>query len=329
MSVNILLANPLGGESCQAIKTISPDIRLIDITDLARRDYRGEPEAKQQLDAVLAEADVVYGGRLPVNLLARAPKLKWIQVSSAGVDRYLTAEFKKSPVILTNASGIHATPIGEFVLTFMLMFVKQMPLSFELKQKKEWRRYSSSVLRGKTVGIVGLGSIGQEVARLAKAFGMQVIATRRSVKTMRRARNVDMLLPASWLPKLLSQSDFVVITLPLTPETNKLFGDEEFRLMKETACIINIGRGPIIDEEALVRALQNKQLAGAGLDVFSQEPLPPTSLLWDLPNVMMTPHVSGGQEEYERAANRIFCANLECFLAGKKLINVVNKELGY
>ncbi|MDD5190018.1 MAG: D-2-hydroxyacid dehydrogenase [Dehalococcoidales bacterium] len=326
----IILTNPISEISKKDIMSINPEgIDLIDVTELSRLDYRGDDHAKEQLSNILLQTDVVYGGRLPVNLLQRAPKLKWLQVTSAGVDRYLTEEFKKSPVILTNVSGIHAVPIGEFVLTFMLMCAKRIPYAYEMKQKKEWGRYAASILRDKTVGIVGLGHIGQEVARLSKAFGMNVIATRRSAKNMGTARNVDMLLPASWLNKLLTQSDFVVITLPLTDETRNLFSDGQFRLMKESAYIINIGRGPIIDEPALIRALNENQIAGAGLDVFSQEPLPASSPLWDMPNVIMTPHVSGGQEDYEKEANKIFCENLKRFLAGKRLMNVVNKKTGY
>ena len=326
----IVLTNPMPEESRHEILSVKPNsIQLIDINDLSRREYGGDTQAKAELDKILLETDVVYGGRWPVNLQQRAPHLKWLQVTSAGVDRYITNELKKSPAILTNVSGIHATPIGEFVLTFMLMFAKKMPYASEMKQKKEWSRYAASVLRGKTVGVVGLGHIGKEVARLSKTFGMQVIATRRTAKTMTKSRNVDMLLPSSWLPKLLTQSDFVVITLPLTEDTRNMFSNAQFRLMKESAYIINIGRGPIIDEPALIRALNENQIAGAGLDVFSLEPLPSTSPLWKMPNVIMTPHVSGGQEDYEKEANKIFCENLKRFLAGKRLMNVVNKKTGY
>ncbi len=326
----IVLTNLISEESKNDIMSVNPNrINLIDINELSRREYRGDAQAKADLDKILLLTDIVYGGWWPLNLLQRAPRLKWLQVTSAGVDRYVSAELKNSHVILTNVSGIHATPIGEFVLTFMLMFAKKMPYANEIKQKKQWERYSASVLRGKTVGIVGLGHIGKEVARLSKAFGMQVIAIRRSAKTMTKARNVDMLLPSSWLPKLLSQSDFVIITLPLTDETSNMFSDSQFRLMKENVYIVNIGRGPIIDEPALIRALNGNQIAGAGLDVFSQEPLPATSPLWEMPNVIMTPHVSGGHEDYEKEANKIFCENLRRFLDGKRLMNVVNKKTGY
>jgi phosphoglycerate dehydrogenase-like enzyme len=327
-TVNIIIATPVGEEARRTIESVSPKIKVTDVSDLSRRDYQGDLQAKKELDSILGEAEISYGFRIPVNLLARAPKLKWIQVTSAGVDRYLTEEFRRSKVMLTNASGIHATPIGEFVVSLMLMFAKNAPLFFDAKQKKQWVRTPGTVLNGKTVGVVGLGSIGQEVARLCKAFHMRVIATRRSPKR-RHARNVDLLLPPNGLPRLLEESDYVAICLPLTKETHKLIGTAELKMMKPTAYIINIGRGPIIDEEALIRALEAKQIAGAGLDVFTTEPLTKESKLWELPNAIISPHVSGGREDYEVGALDIFCRNLKRYLEGKRMINVVNKEKGY
>lgn len=327
-TVNIIIATPVSEEARQKIKAVSPQINIQDVSNLSRLDYQGDLQARKELDAILADAEIAYGMRTPVNLLSRAPKLKWIQVTSAGVDRYLTDEFRRSKVVLTNASGIHATPIGEFVISLMLMFTKNAPVFFQAKQKKEWLRTPGTVLNGKTVGVIGLGSIGQEVARLCKAFRMRVIATRRSPKS-RHARNVDLLLPPNGLPRLLEESDYVAICVPLTKETRKLIGPAEFKMMKPTAYIINIGRGPVIDEEALIRALELKQIAGAGLDVFTVEPLPKESKLWDLPNVIISPHVSGGREDYEVGALDIFCRNLQRYLEGKRLINVVNKEKGY
>jgi len=327
-TVNVIIATPVSEEARQQIKSVSSQIIVRDVSDLSRRDYQGDLQARKELDTILVDAEISYGMRIPVNLLARAPKLKWIQVTSAGVDRYLTEEFKQSQVILTNASGVHATPIGEFVVSLMLMFAKNSPLFFDAKQKKQWLRSPGTVLRGKTVGVVGLGSIGQEVARLCKAFRMRVIATRRSPKR-RHARNVDLLLPPNGLPRLLEESDYVAICLPLTKETRKLIGAAEFKMMKPSAYIINIGRGPVIDEEALIRALEEKQIAGAGLDVFTVEPLPNDSKLWDLPNAIISPHVSGGREDYEVGAIDIFCRNLKRYLGGERMINVVNKEKGY
>ena len=327
--VNILVTTPIGEEFLSQISAISPRIRVHDISRLVKADLAGDLTSVDELDAALSEAEIIYGLRLPRNLFTRAPKLKWVQVMSAGVDRFLDGGFRRSPVVLTNVSGIHATPIGEFVLEQMLMFAKNAPLCFDLKQKKQWRRYTPTVLRGKTVGIIGLGSIGQEVARLSKAFRMRVVATRRSARRTTRARNVDLMLPRQELPQLLAESDYVVITLPYTRETEGLFGETELHTMKSSAYLINIGRGRIIDEDALVRALSENWIAGAGLDVFATEPLPPESKLWDLPNVIFSPHVSGGMEDYNVHATELFCNNLKRYLEGKRLFNVVGKKRGY
>ena len=327
--LNVMVTRSMGQEYLKMISAVSPRVKVWDISDKTRADQEGYGDFTRDFDALLAEADVIYGLRLPRNMLERCPRLKWVQVTSAGVDRYLSRAFRRSTVVLTNASGIHATPIGEFVLGQMLMFVKGTPLCFELKQRKEWRRYRSGVLRGKTVGIVGLGSIGREVARLSRAFGMEVLAIRRSTPRAARARNVDRLLPREQLPRLLAESDFVVIALPHTRETDGLIGEKELAMMKSTACIINIGRGRIIDEDALVRALSENRIAGAGLDVFATEPLPPDSRLWDLPNVLFSPHVSGDMEDYDRQATQLFCDNLRRYLEGKRLFNVVGKRRGY
>jgi D-2-hydroxyacid dehydrogenase (NADP+) len=336
-SLNILVITPAFDASLpqsneailRQISSVSPRVRVKDGSVLAVAEFRGEPGSREKLDALLAEAEVIYGLFLPRDLRARAPRLKWVQTMSAGVDRFATTDIWNSPVILTGVSGIHATPIGEFVLEFMLMFAKKAPFCFRMQQKHEWARFMPGVLRDKTVGIVGLGSIGREVARLCKAFGMRVMATRRSVKRPARARYVDKLLPAGQLKQLLGESDYVVIATPLTAETNGLIGADEFKAMKPTACIINIGRGGIIDEAALIRALDARQIAGAGLDVTATEPLPPDSRLWDYDNVILTPHVAGGMEDYMKHATDLFCKNLERYLNGKKLLNVVDKDRGY
>ncbi len=329
-SVNVLVTAAIGDECLQKITAISPRIKLTDVSDLFRAERRGDLASKEKLDALLAEAEVLYGQPEPSqNIISRAPRLKWIQTMGAGVDRYLDNETLESPVIMTNASGIHATPIAEFVLGLMLMFVKQAPLYFQLKQEKQWRRITPSVLRSKTVGIVGLGSIGREVARLAKAFGMRVVATRRTTRRVDRARYVDIMLPRDQLLRLLAESDFVVLALPLTHETNKLLGEKELRAMKPTAYLINIARGGVLDEEALIRAIDEHWIAGAGLDVFATEPLPTDSRLWELPNVFLSHHISGGTEDYIMRATEVFSENLRRYLNGKKLLNVVDKKKGY
>jgi phosphoglycerate dehydrogenase-like enzyme len=179
------------------------------------------------------------------------------------------------------------------------------------------------------VGIIGLGHIGREVARLSKAFGMRVIATRRSATKLGRARYVDRLMPSKQLQSLLAESDFIAICVPYTPETYHLIGEKELGIMKPTAYLINIARGGIIDEEALIRALDEKRIAGAGLDVTAREPLPTKSRLWDLDNVILSPHVAGGMEDYVVHATELFCENLRRYIAGKKLRNVIDRKRGY
>ncbi len=331
--VNVIVTTwnwSLTGVKCwRQIAAVSPKIKLTDAADLFLAEQKGDLDSIKLLDALLADADIICGLTLPKNVIARAPNLKWVQMMWAGVDSFLDSEFRQSSVTMTTVSGIHASPIGEFVLELMLMFVKQAPLCFHLKQERQWKQYIPTVLRHKTVGIVGLGDIGQEVARLAKAFGMRVVATRRSAKRVTRARYVDVVLPPKQLPELLSDSDFVVLTLPLTPETNRLIGERELKSMRSTAYLINVARGGIVDEEVLIRALNEHWIAGAGLDVFAIEPLPADSKLWEFPNVILSPHVAGVMEDYNMQAAQLFCENLRRFLNGKKLLNVVDKEKGY
>jgi phosphoglycerate dehydrogenase-like enzyme len=336
-SLNVLVVTPAFNRSLpradhktlRQIESVSPAIKVRDGSTLVTAEFRGEMSGKEELDAILAETEVIYGLIPPRDLLPRAPRLKWMQMMSAGVDRLRDSEIWRSGVTITGVSGIHATPIGEFVLQLMLMFAKKAPECFQMKQKHEWRRYAPTVLRGKTAGVVGLGHIGREVARLCQAFGMKVIATRRSAKRAGRARYVDRLLPAGQMPSLLAESDFVVICVPLTQETLRLIGEKEFKAMKPSAYIINIARGGIIDEEALIRALKEKRIAGAGLDVTATEPLPAESRLWEFDNVILSPHVSGGMEEYVARATDLFCENLGRYLAGKRLRNVIDRKKGY
>jgi len=328
-SLNVIATSAISDQCMQQISGVSPKIKLTNVSDLFHAERRGDAISKGKLDALLAEVEVLFSFRLPQNVITRSPKLKWVQVMTAGVDRFLDTEMLKSSVVMTNASGIHATPIGEFVLGLMLMFVKQSALCFQLKQEKQWRRFTTSVLRSKTVGVVGLGSIGHEVARLAKAFGMRVLATRRSTKQVGQAQCVDIMLPLEQLRQLLAESDFVVLAVPLTTETAKLIGGKELRAMKPTAHLINIASGGVVDEEALVRALDEGWIAGAGLDVFTTEPLPPENRLWEFPNTILSPVVSGGMEDYVIQVTELFSENLRRYLDGKKLFNVVNKKKGY
>lgn len=324
----------LSDDSLRQITTLSPKIKLTYIGDLIAAEQRGDSAAKERLDKLLAEAEIIYGSMILLPLLprmiAKAPKLRWIQAQHAGVEKFLIPEIVESPVILTSSTGMHATPIAEFVIGRMLMFAKLAPLCFRLQQDKLWKRISfPSVLASQTLGIIGLGSIGKELARLAKAFRMRVLATRRSAKQVGRARYVDTVLPPHEMARLLSESDFVALTLPFTHETERMIGREELWMMKLSAYLINVSRGNIVDEEALIQALQVNRISGAALDAFDTEPLPADSRLWELPNVILSPHISGTMSDYGEKATEIFVKNLKRYLEGKKLFNVVDKKRGY
>lgn len=344
--VRILITYVLSPELVEEVRAF--DERL-EVAALGREEallFWGRPlpaeadvEALQRrVDAALAEAEVLYGflprGEQLLGLLARVPRLRWFQATSAGIDRLdaagLLPALKSRGITITNVSGLHATPIGEYVLGVMLMFAKGAHRFVRAQSRREWLRYMPAELRGKTVGVVGMGAIGTEVARLAKAFGCRVLAIRRSASERRSdSPFADELLPPADLRYLLGESDFVVLATPLTSETRHLIGEAELRAMKPTACIINIARGAIIDEAVLVRALKEGWIAGAGLDVFEQEPLPEESELWGMENVILSPHISGGTEIYNERALEIFRENLRRYLDGRPLMNVVDPVRGY
>ena len=328
-TINVVLTVETGPECLKAMRAVSPGIALLNAAGLLLEEQNGDRRVKAELDSILSTADIVCGFCLPRDVVARSPHLKWIQVLSAGVDNVLNRNLVESRVKITTVSGIHAAPIAEFVLGLMLMFTKKMPLCMQNQRQKLWQRYAPGILCSKVIGIIGLGSIGREIARLAGAFGMKVIATRYSCEAPSKARYVDTLLPADQLHRLLSQSDFVVCALPLTPQTRGLIGKQEFRAMKQSAYFINIARGGIVDEAELIRALEEGLIAGAGLDVFSTEPLPADSPLWDMPDVIISPHVAGDMEDYMSSAVAVFIQNLKRYLAGKRLLNVVNKSRWY
>ncbi|MFC2007419.1 D-2-hydroxyacid dehydrogenase, partial [Chloroflexota bacterium] len=270
--LNVLITTNLEDDCLRRVVDANPQIKLRDASDLTAAETRRDYSSKDQLDAMLAEAEVIHGSQMPQNVIARSPKLKWIHTRLAGVDRFITDEIARSSVILTNGKGIHTTPCAEVAIEMMLMFTKNAPQYFQYKQERKWHKLHPGLLRSKTVGIVGLGSIGTEVARLARAFRMRVVAVRRSVKKVTQGKYADVIFPGEQLPEMLSESDYVVLALPFTPETDKLIGENELRAMKPGAYLINVGRGDTIDEDMLVHALEEKWIAGAGLDAFAVEP---------------------------------------------------------
>ena len=302
----------------EKIRGVDKSVKLIVVSSLD----------KQKIAKNSVDADVIAGSPWVIPSIKIAKKLKWIHSFSAGMDRVLTPEVLKSKIILSNSSGIHAVPIAEHVLGFMLIFTRSFYETFENQQNKIWEKNQNvTELREKTLLVVGLGRIGMEIARTASCLGMNVLGVKQNIKN--KPSFVSKLYTIKQLNSALPKADFVVISLPLTPNTKHLFDISKFKKMKESAVIMNIGRGPLIKEKDLILAIKNKIIAGAGLDVTEVEPLPKESPLWEMKNVVITPHHSGWSEKYMDRGIDIFCLNLKAYLKRKPLPNLVNKKRGY
>ncbi|MGP4038701.1 D-2-hydroxyacid dehydrogenase [Gracilibacillus sp. D59] len=284
-----------------------------------------------EIEDELAEAEVVLHWKRAAapTLLEKNNHLKWIQTWSAGVNGLPLETLQHKNVTLTSANGVHAYPISETIFAHMLGLTRKIHTYVRQQQEKTWHNAGLKLeIHEKTIGIIGVGAIGQETAKIAKAFGMKTLGVRHSGKP---TEHIDEMYTPDQLADILPQCDYVVITLPLTEETTGMFGAEEFRQMKNSAFLINIGRGPIVNEDELIKALENQEIAGAGLDVFATEPLPADSPLWNMDNVIVTPHTAGATEHYtERVIRDIFIPNLRHYLkAGAPNVNVVDYEKGY
>lgn len=298
-------------------REIAPDWEIV-MTD-------GPEETKDKIDGAEIYVDWAYD--FYKDIVEKGDSIKWIQSLSAGVDMLPMDLTKERGIVVTNASGIHKIQISENVFGYMLMFVRGLNKFYELQKEKKWdKSIRTTELYEKTMGVIGAGSIGSEIARLGKAFGMRVIGLR---KSGRPEEFYDVMYNNDGLKELLSQSDFVVSCIPLTPETRHMLGEEEFKIMKASAYFINISRGGVVDEKALIKALGEGWIKGAGLDVFEEEPLPSDSPLWDMPNVIITPHVAGLTDRYMERAMALFNDNLDRYLKGESLVNVVDPDKGY
>lgn len=275
-----------------------------------------------------------------------APRLKWVQLHSAGINQLTKHSILKTDIRITTSSGIHAVPIGEFSIAMMVALARKIPLIVRKQDHAEWpsdkwRLYLGTELHGKTLGIIGYGSIGRHAARIAKlGLGMRILALSRGGEKRDRGYvepgigDPEGTLPDAWFTRdqlgdLLSQSDFLLVATPLTDETRDLIGERELRQMKPTAFLMNIARGGIVNESALVQALKANWIAGAGMDVFEKEPLPAESELWKCENAIVAPHVSSATPHYDDRAVELFCENLRRYLRGDELLNLVNRERGY
>ena len=261
----------------------------------------------------------------------RAPKVQWVHSLAAGVDKLLVPELINSPVPVTNARGVFKRPLAEFAVLGMLYFYKQVRRLVESQRIHRWDDFLVDRLPGKVMGVVGYGEIGRECAMLAKALGVKIYATRRKPELSKDDPILDRIFAAADLKEMLREVDVLLAAAPLTPETRHLLGGAEFGAMKTSAIVINIGRGPVIDEDALIRALQEKRLAGAALDVFETEPLSPDHPFWEMENVLISPHCTDRTRDPDwlDLTMQCFIENFHHYVNGEPLLNVVDKRAGY
>ena len=278
------------------------------------------------------DAEIIAGWKMEMKqtiINEERKNLKWIQTWSAGVNALPLDTLEKGNIQITTANGVHAYPISETIFALLLAFTRKIDTYVKQQQKKIWHHaHMKEEIHNKTIGIVGVGKIGKETAKIAKAFGMTVLGVRHSGKS---EEFVDQMFTQDQLIDFLPKCDYVIVTLPLTSKTMQMFGTHEFNLMKPSAFFMNIGRGSIVIQSELIKALEDQQIAGAGLDVFEYEPLPANSPLWEMDNVIITPHTSGSTEFYDqRLVEEIFIPNLKNYLLGKKPeINLLNYKKGY
>jgi phosphoglycerate dehydrogenase-like enzyme len=267
----------------------------------------------------LPDAEVLVTQRFDDGFLDSASELEWIQGLSAGYDMYPLDRLESMGVALTNASGVHAEPIGEQILGYLLVFERNVQKGIHQQRDREWSQYFGGELADRTVGIVGLGAIGSRAAELCAALGTEVLGTKRDPSTAPDA--ADEVFAPDGLDELLERSDYVVLACPLTPETRGLLDRAAFERMPDDAVVVNVGRGAVVVEDDLVSALEDDEIRGAALDVFEAEPLPEESPLWDRRDVVMTPHMAGSTPHYWERAADIFAENYGRYLAGEGLTN--------
>ena len=316
----------------ERIRAAAPDARLVMVS------------VEGLADGPLDDVEVMLRGWLSSDafdrILVRAPRLSWVHSATSGVERALTPSALERGVVVTNARGVFSRPIAEYVLMMILAVSRRLPQLLELQRERTWQPLEGAELRDVTVGIVGLGSIGRAVGELAAAFGCRVVAVRRRAEVDAAgasaedagslgALKLDRVGGPDTLPELLAESDFIVLAAPLTPETEDMINATTLSLVKPGAWLINVARGRLIDERALLRALRDGTIGGAVLDTFRDEPLPPMSSFYDLPNVIVTPHTAWSSGRVLDRSVELFCDNLRRFATGEPLLNVVDPSAGY
>jgi phosphoglycerate dehydrogenase-like enzyme len=307
--------------------------------DQIRRDFPqhtfGEACDRDTLRRLLPAADAAFTPVVDRDIFPSASRLRWVQSPAVGVGSLMFPELLASPVVITSARGIRARAIAEHVLGVTIALARQLPLAIRAQIAHRWAqeelegaRVGVRTLQGQRMGIVGLGAIGLELMKIAAPFGFRVSAIRRRADEP-RPDGVEDVGPPDRLPDLLARSDVVVLAVPHTPETKRLIGKRELDRIKRGALLVNIARGKLVDDDAVIEALRDGRLGGAALDVFSEEPLDPASPYWDLPNVIITPHTSGAMQDFWTPLVALFSENLRRFEKGEPLMNVVDKVAGY
>jgi phosphoglycerate dehydrogenase-like enzyme len=306
-------------EHIAAIESIDPAVRVVrcDFADLPGLPVPPEPSAAQQ--DVLHHAEVLLTIRLPQPIARYAPRLRWIQSVGAGVEQFINDDVRDAHIKVTSAAGASSEGVAEFVMARVLEHLKLLDVYRSMQLRREWHHQFGARVAGRTMLIVGFGSIGRQVAKRARAFGMHVVATRRSSPI--DTADVDEVVAATNLLHALGRADVVVCAATGGPENNNLFDTEAFAATKRGALFVNVSRGRLVDEDALVAALVSGQLAAAALDVTRQEPLPADSPLWEVPNLRLSPHSSSTQEGYPDRVIAILCENVRRYLRGEPLLN--------
>jgi phosphoglycerate dehydrogenase-like enzyme len=337
----VLITAPFETQWQERLQRLSPDLQIV---------HYPAGSIASIPDDLWQEVEILYTSyATPLPSPEQAQSLQWVQLYSAGADTIVNHRLFQTSVIFTSASGVHSINMAEYVFTVILAWFHRLPLMLERQRQRNWpsnlERQSFFVpeeLRGKTICIVGYGSIGRQIARLAEAFGMRVLAMQRRTDHDHRdfgfqfpdVGDPEGILPVRYytpdqLHSMLNEGDIVVITVPLTSVTREMFDEAAFQAMKPSAFLVNFARGEICNELALVRALEEEQIAGAALDVFQQEPLPSDHPLWGFSSVFISPHSAGLTPEYDARAATIFEENLRRYLVGEPLYNLIEKTLGY
>jgi phosphoglycerate dehydrogenase-like enzyme len=317
MKKRVLITHRIGRSQLEKIKSKLNDLAIIIF----------DPE-RERINEFIGDIEIIFGD-ISREYVLKAEKLRWIHIGYAGVDMILYPEIVNSDIIVTCSKGIHHFHMTEFLFGMILTLTRKFSKIYENQKRKFWDKRVArefELLNGKTMGILGLGNIGRQIAKVSKSFGMYVIGMKR---TMSSVENVDEVVTRENLEHLLRNSDFIVAVLPLTEETYHLIGEKEFNAMERKPYFFNIGRGAVVDEKALINALKEGKIRGAGLDVFEEEPLPQDSPLWEMENVLITPHIAGLFPGYWEEPTNLFIENFKRYINGEKLLNVVDKVAGY